>query len=197
MSTTTLPLFPLHCVLFPGGRLDLRLFEPRYLDMLSRCMREGSGFGVCLIKEGREAGAPALPYDVGTVVEISDWQAGEDGVLAITVLGHRRFRILSRQVERDRLLRAEVALLEETPAAPVPPPLLTALRDLWENAFPAGDTTDSDWPAHDATLLLARLADWTPLDAAQKQYLLQLNDPMVRLERLVGMWRARQDDGGV
>ena len=56
-----LPLFPLHTVLFPGGRLPLRIFEQRYMDMAKACLKDGSPFGVCLIREGEEVGAPAVP----------------------------------------------------------------------------------------------------------------------------------------
>ena len=61
MALIDIPLFPLSAVLFPGGLLNLRIFEQRYLDLVRDCSRNGSGFGVCLILEGREVGEPALP----------------------------------------------------------------------------------------------------------------------------------------
>src|SRR5262249_50490638 len=70
---TELPLFPLNTVLFPGGRLPLRIFEQRYMEMEKACLRERSPFGVCLIREGREVGAPAIPADVGTLARIGTW----------------------------------------------------------------------------------------------------------------------------
>ena len=60
-----LPLFPLNTVLFPGGRLPLKVFEQRYVEMTKRCVRDGSPFGVCMIREGKEVGNPALPADIG------------------------------------------------------------------------------------------------------------------------------------
>ena len=88
-----IPLFPLGTVLFPGGPLPLRIFEPRYLDMVSDCLRNDKAFGVCLIKDGREVGEPAQPFDVGTMAKIVDWDRTDDGLLAITALGTSRFRI--------------------------------------------------------------------------------------------------------
>ena len=74
-----IPLFPLSSVLFPGGRLHLRIFEPRYLDLVRECCRDGSPFGVCLILAGRESGEPAVPAAIGTLARISDFQRDEDG----------------------------------------------------------------------------------------------------------------------
>ena len=82
--TVDIPLFPLGTVLFPGGPLHLRIFEPRYLDMVSRCLREQSRFGVVAIKEGSEVGA-ATTFTVGTTGEIVDWRQEADGLLGITV----------------------------------------------------------------------------------------------------------------
>jgi 1-deoxy-D-xylulose 5-phosphate reductoisomerase len=76
-GTTEIPLFPLQAVLFPGGRLPLRIFEQRYMDMAKVCLREGSGFGVCLIREGGEVGAPAVPEDVGCLARIAAWDMGQ------------------------------------------------------------------------------------------------------------------------
>ena len=67
LPPSELPLFPLNTVLFPGSRLPLKVFEARYMDMVRNCMRESSAFGVCLIAEGNEVGAPAVPHDVGTL----------------------------------------------------------------------------------------------------------------------------------
>jgi Lon protease-like protein len=93
LATSELPLFPLSSVLFPGGTLGLRLFEPRYLDLVKRCGRSGEGFGICLILQGQEAGAPAIPAAVGTEAAIVDFAMTDDGLLGITVEGRRRFHV--------------------------------------------------------------------------------------------------------
>ncbi|HEX6690478.1 MAG TPA: LON peptidase substrate-binding domain-containing protein, partial [Burkholderiales bacterium] len=97
------PLFPLNTVLFPGGRLPLRIFEQRYMDMAKVCLKDGSPFGVCLIVEGREVGDPAVPAEVGTLARISHWDMPQLGVLEVVALGSQRFRIKSRRVEPSGL----------------------------------------------------------------------------------------------
>ncbi|MGD8571467.1 MAG: LON peptidase substrate-binding domain-containing protein, partial [Gammaproteobacteria bacterium] len=94
MTTLSIPLFPLHTVLFPKGTLPLRIFEPRYLDMVSTCMKVGQGFGICLIKEGSEVGKAAETYETGTLTEISYFNVDANGMLCITAQGTQRFHIL-------------------------------------------------------------------------------------------------------
>ncbi len=108
----TTPLFPLGTVLFPGGYLPIRLFETRYIDMVSRCMKQQSSFGVCLINEGQESGEAAIPYSVGTMANIIDWNAGHDGLLLITVLGSERFRVIENKVQPDNLVTAQIRFIE-------------------------------------------------------------------------------------
>ena len=103
-----LPLFPLNTVLFPGGLLPLKIFEPRYLDLVSDCMRNNTGFGICLISEGQEAGEPATVHEIGTMVNIVDWERRSDGLLGILVHGERRFRVKSTRTEKNGLLVADV-----------------------------------------------------------------------------------------
>ena len=81
------PLFPLNTVLFPGGPLPLRIFEARYVDMISHCLKENASFGVLLIREGQEAGTPASTFEVGTLARIVDWYQGSDGLLGVTAIG--------------------------------------------------------------------------------------------------------------
>lgn len=88
-AAASLPLFPLHGVLVPGAALDLRIFERRYLDMVGECGRNGSGFGVCLILEGNEAGAPATPVAFGTEAVIEDFGNTPEGLLSLRVRGRR------------------------------------------------------------------------------------------------------------
>ncbi|HEY7377666.1 MAG TPA: LON peptidase substrate-binding domain-containing protein, partial [Steroidobacteraceae bacterium] len=95
-------LFPLNTVLFPGGPLPLRIFEPRYIDMVRRCLREQRGFGVVLIRSGNEVG-PAEFESVGTLARIVDFHALSDGLLGLVNVGERRFRVISRRRQDDGL----------------------------------------------------------------------------------------------
>ena len=68
-----IPIFPLNTVLFPGGRLPLRIFEVRYVDMTKACIRDDAVFGVCQIRDGHETGTPAKPADIGCTARIVEW----------------------------------------------------------------------------------------------------------------------------
>jgi len=107
---TDFPLFPLGTVLFPGGRLPLRVFEQRYLEMAKSCLRDGASFGVCLIREGAEVGAPATPESVGCTARITQWDMQQLGVLQIVAQGEQRFRILERRLQDDGLARGSSRL---------------------------------------------------------------------------------------
>jgi len=188
MSNLTIPLFPLHAVLFPGGTLPLRIFEPRYLDMVSDCMKNGKGFGVCLIREGSETGKAADTYEIGTLSEISYFNKQPDGLLGITALGQQRFKIISQQVQANQLTTAEVILLENEPATPLPKQFIGAaniLRQLLEQlGYPF---IKMEQKYDDVSWVSSRLAELLPIRLEQKQYFLQLDDPLQRLERLAAL----------
>ena len=117
----TIPLFPLQSILFPGGRLILRIFEPRYLNMISDCMRDNKGFGVCAIRSGSETGDPANCFDVGTFARIVDFDKNADGMLTITIVGGKRFKIADTEILPDRLLLGRVSWLPDIPTVPLLP----------------------------------------------------------------------------
>ncbi|MDZ7747852.1 MAG: LON peptidase substrate-binding domain-containing protein [Halofilum sp. (in: g-proteobacteria)] len=119
-ETYRLPLFPLSSVVLPGGLFALRLFEARYLDLVSECLRNDSGFGICLVRQGGEAGEAALPYGTGTEVRIVDWDRQPDGLLGITVAGQHKIRVHDLDVEANQLVVAQVTALPPEPAEPVP-----------------------------------------------------------------------------
>lgn len=181
-----IPLFPLSSVLFPGGQLQLRIFEPRYLDLVRECTRYGIGFGVCLILEGQEAGAPALPAAIGTIARISDFHRGEDGLLGIVAEGGPRFRVARSRVRSDGLLRGEVDVWPVEPEQEVPVEfallqsilerLIETMAPHWRHA-PRSAYDDASW-------LGLRLAELLPLDAVEQQHMLELNDPLQRLAEL-------------
>lgn len=185
MERLRIPLFPLHTVLFPGGPLALRIFEARYLDMISRCMKDESGFGICLINEGDEVGEAAEPHTIGTLGRISYFNRRADGLLGITVQGEQRFRILTIEQQPDRLLVAEVELLPQVAAVPLPQhheSLAQLLASIIEQLdYPhrnmVGRYDDAEWVG-------ARLAELLPIPLEQKQLLLGLDDALDRLERI-------------
>lgn len=181
-----LPLFPLSGVLFPEAPLQLRIFESRYLDMLRECSRNGQGFGVCLILEGREVGEPAIPAAVGTLASISDFYTLPEGLLGITARGGDRFRVVSTRVRSNGLVRGDVVCWTPEPVMPVPPEfglLVTILQRLAEQMDESG--LDAD-PARfdDASWVGFRLAGLLPLDVSERQRLLELSDPLARLAEL-------------
>lgn len=119
-TQATLALFPLHTVLYPGGLLPLRIFEPRYVGLVRDCMRDGNGFGVTPIRLGGEAGAPAEPWPLGTCAEIVDFEQGRDGLLHILAKGVWRFRLHAHEVCRDGLLRGSIERIVDENAPPLP-----------------------------------------------------------------------------
>ncbi len=183
--TGEVPLFPLQTVLFPGGRLPLRLFEQRYLEMAKACLRDGSPFGVCLIREGGEVGEPALPEELGCTARIVEWDMPQLGLLQVVARGEQRFRIRSRRVQADGLARAEIELLPAEAEAP-----LDAQQDLCARvlrriveAAPAG-LVETPARYDSGTWVSARLAELLPLSGASKQRLLEMDDARDRLEIL-------------
>ena len=108
-----LPLFPLKTVLLPGNTLSLKIFEPRYTDMIANCMREETNFGVILIYKGEETQSNSEIHSVGTIARIYDWQDRNDGLLGITALGLHRFEIDNTHTQADGLTIATVDLLDE------------------------------------------------------------------------------------
>lgn len=177
-----IPLFPLNTVLFPGGPLPLRVFESRYLDMISRCMKQDSPFGVLLIREGQEAG-PATTHTVGTLATVTDWYQGSDGLLGITAIGTERFRLLDAKREHDGLNIGNVELLPAPPSLLLPdtylalPPILQSVMNdlgrLYENLDPRFD--DAAWVAH-------RFVEVLPIGLEQKQHWLESDDVLACLK---------------
>jgi hypothetical protein len=182
-----LPLFPLGTVLLPGGRVSLRIFEPRYLDLVKRCGRSGEGFGVCLILAGREVGDPATPAAHGTEAVIVDFSMTDDGLLGLTVEGRRRFHVERTRVRDDGLVLADVQWQEEPPPETLRDEhallsvLLARIMDkagLDHEGPGKGDLADAAWVGW-------RLAEWLPLEPAERLALLQIANPHERLQLLV------------
>ena len=192
MDPVDLPLFPLHSVLFPGGILRLRVFEPRYLDLVRRCTRESACFGVCLIIEGQEVATPALPAAWGTRARITDFFATDEGMLGIVATGEGRFRVLRTRVRDNGLIVGSVELHDEPPAEQLRPEhcLLATLLDRL-HAQVGGPHARADKACYDDARWVGwRLAELLPLAAGERQALLQEDDMHARLARIAA-WLPR------
>jgi uncharacterized protein len=169
-------------VLFPGGPLPLRLFEPRYIDMVSRCMKSETPFGVLLIKDGEEAGL-STTYEVGTLAKIVDFYQGSDGLLGVTALGGQRFRLISNERQHDGLNIGEVELLEVEANLPLPekfralPEMLSNVLDDLGRLY-----AEHDRRYDDAVWVTYRFLEILPIDLEQKQLSLESSDTVARLQ---------------
>lgn len=185
VETMDIPLFPLQTVLFPGSVLPLKIFEQRYLDMAAACMKENKPFGICLIASGEETGPAAEPHPVGTLAEIGDWEMEQLGILQITARGGRRFRILEKRLGAAQLQEARVEIIADNGPLAVPPErqrLLPLLRrvvgDLGPERMPEPHHfDDAEWVGY-------RITEILPVQNLAKQKLLELEDPLARLEIL-------------
>ena len=177
------PLFPLGTVLFPGGLLPLRIFEQRYLEMSKACLRDGTPFGVCLIREGSEVGAPATHEELGCLARITQWDMQQLGLLQLVAQGAERFRVRSTRIRPDGLILAEIDVLAEAADEPLPEKyracgqlLERIVAEHGERLFARPFRLDSSaWVA-------ARLAEVLPLPPASRQRLLELDGGLQRLE---------------
>lgn len=179
-----IPLFPLNTVLFPGGPLSLRIFEPRYVDMVGRCMREGQGFGVVLIREGGETGLAEF-HEMGTLARIVDFNRLPEGLLGLETIGHERFRVRTHRRESDGLNVGEVEWFDGEPSCALPDEyahlsqllegLLTELGEAYRHVERC--PMDAAWVGY-------RLAEILPLTAESRQFCLELERPLERLRLL-------------
>jgi Lon protease-like protein len=192
-----IPLFLLNTVLHPGGRLSLRVFETRYMDMVKACLRAGQPFGVCLLAAGDEVASPhagaAVPHAIGTLATIADWDMPQLGILNIVTHGGQRFRILDHHTLENQLVRAAVELLPDPSVKPIPGdyarlvPMLRALIEAMEDPPP---------PPHrfyDAAWVADRWAEILPLPMSGRQEILELDDGVARLDTI---YRFLEADSG-
>ena len=188
------PLFPLNTVLFPGGPLPLRIFETRYVDMVRRCMREGDPFGVVLIRTGGEVGAVAATAQIGTTARIVDFHSMPDGLLGITCVGERRFRILKRWQQDDGLNLADLEPLAHEAQRELPEEY-RHLGLLLRKVLPELGALYAALPTHfdDAAWVGHRLAEILPISLAEKQQCLELGDPLARLAQLNPLIRRNEE----
>ncbi|MFJ5299979.1 LON peptidase substrate-binding domain-containing protein [Pseudomonas sp. RC10] len=192
----SLPLFPLNAVLFPGCVLDLQIFEARYLDMISRCMKQGEGFGVVCITEGSEVGdVPEGFSQVGCEALVTDFQQQDNGLLGIRVVGGRRFRVVSAEAQRDNLLLADVEWLEEPQDKPLQEEdddLVALLAALAEHPMVAA--LNMGLTASGQQSLSNQLAYLLPFAEEDKIELLEIDDAEERLDAIQDLLDEMQGD---
>lgn len=194
-SVTTLPLFPLPAVLFPGGEISLRIFEPRYLDMIRDCARGDRGFGICLMLGSDDGRGPTSSAAIGTLARIVDFNVLEDGLLGILARGEARFRVRSTHVRSNGLLHADVDMLEPDPVLPVPPEfgLLATILSRYHERAGAAFAQHEQSRYDERAWVGFRLAEALPLAVSERQLLLQIADPLDRLSHLM-QWLPRFQD---
>lgn len=178
------PLFPLRTVLYPGGPLPLRIFEPRYIDMISTCMKTDSLFGVLLIRDGSETG-PATTHSVGTLARIVDWYQGSDGLLGITAIGEDRFQLLESERQASGLNLGEIELLSAEPVEELPDdykPLANILAGVLGDLGKLYQSLEKKYD--DAGWVAYRFAEILPISPEQKQSCLEIEDPLQRLRMM-------------
>ena len=175
-----LPLFPLSGVLFPFGRVPLKIFEPRYLDLVRDCMKTSSSFGVVWIRRGAEVAqrgraAPELG-DYGTCARIVDWDQLPNGLLGITIEGAQRFELMETHTRANGLVVGQVELQPAVTPTPLSADwlsLLDVLRSLESHPHVARMKLRVDY--NDAWQVGYTLAQLLPLDEALKYELLGLD----------------------
>lgn len=197
-DTRELPLFPLQSVLFPGGLLSLTVFEARYLDLVSDCLRTGQAFGVVCLRQGSEvqkAGAITRFETVGVSAELTEVDSDQPNVLRVKCVGRQRFRIGRSQQQADGLWNAEVSMLAEDPklapaeaTIPTVRALANAIATLKQQGaepfLPPYSFDDAGWVAN-------RWCELLPISLAAKQKLMELDQPQVRLQLVDEFLRSK------
>ena len=192
-----IPVFPLNTVLFPGGPLPLRIFETRYVDMIRQCLRGDRPFAVAALTEGSEVDSWSY-QEVATLAHVTDFETLPDGLLGIVAEGGRRVRLREPERQEDGLNVAVADMLPVEPATTVTEDdrdLVILLEDLLQQLpeYYAGREKHLD----DASWVGYRLAEILPFSLAQKQYFLEIEDPVRRLEiirPLIESMRAVAED---
>lgn len=207
MQDRETPLFPLRSVLFPGGHLLLRIFEPRYLDMVQRCHARGEPFGVVVLTSGDEVrrregeGFQAETFhDVGTLARIEHFEHGQAGLIQIRSRGAQRFRVLQRRRMSHGLWVGKLEPLPDDPAVPVPDDLHQAARQLqdllagWAARAAAEELpVQPPYQWEDAGWLANRWAELLPMPIGARQRLMAMDNPLLRLELVVDRLDALSD----
>lgn len=193
LTLQSLPLFPLDAVLFPGGLLSLRVFEVRYLDMIGKCRKAGAPFGVVSLTQGsevRQPGSQEAFSKVGTLATIADVETPRPGLMLVRAHGAQRFRITSSDQLKHGLWVADVERLASDMVVPVPDDLKGTsdalsrlIQSLQQRSADAGQMPlQEPWQLDDCGWVANRWCELLPLPVALKQRLMELDNPLVRLE---------------
>ena len=191
MATLTFPLFPLSTVLFPDGVLPLQIFEVRYLDMIGRCIADGTPFGVVLLTQGSEVRTPEVEerfLQSGTLASVQETAASAPGLLHVVCRGAARFKIVSSRRRSNGLWMAETELVEDDRMIPIPSELLGAADALDKVLASLHEVPEQRWPVlppfrlDDCGWVANRWCDLLPLPNHQKHSMLMLDNPVIRLE---------------
>ena len=187
------PIFPLRTMLFPDSRLPLRIFEPRYIDMVSKCMKDSLEFGVIL---SRESNDPKMfeTYNIGTMAKIIDWEQGNDGLLGITTIGTNKFKLLGMNKQEDGLNIGDVEIIErEGDFKPTEnfSNLVSLLKAILDdiNLY-----NDDEKKFESASWISFRFAEILPLKLEDKQKCLEIDDPIIRLNYLEPLIRMIREN---
>ncbi len=175
-------LFPLGTVLFPGGMLPLKIFEQRYLDMTKACIRDNAPFGVCLIREGREVGAAAVPEAVGCLATIEQWEMPNASMFHLLARGGQRFRILETHVADNGLLSGNVEMLPPPAASAPDAECVAVLKRVIEQV--GAENLPQPVRLDDAAWVAYRLVEMLPMPMADKQLLLECAHTDILSERI-------------
>jgi len=192
VKSLRVPIFPLNAVLFPGGLLPLRVFEARYMDMTRDCLKRDAPFGVCLIHEGTEVGAPAVPEGIGCLAKILECDMQQQGILNLKIRGSQRFRILERETGAQGLISADVELIPPDATVAVPEKFASCARLLEMVVVDQGKPIFAEPHAfNDAAWVGYRLTEILPVPLLAKQKLLELTDSVARLSILQRFLESR------
>ncbi len=175
-----LPLFPLATVLFPGGRMPLKIFEQRYLELAKACIKDDGTFGVCGIREGGEVGKPAIPYAVGTEARIAEWDMPQPGIFHVVVEGLQRYVARNWKAEPGGLLVAEVDTVSAEEPCGIPEELRLCAEVL-RHLLADHQIEPAQTHYADAVWVGYRLSELLPFKLKVKQDLLEMNDSLTRL----------------
>ncbi len=205
LTLSSLPLFPLGTVLFPGGVLPLRVFEVRYLDMIAKCHKAGAPFGVVSLTQGHEVRRPGVREafaSVGTLATIVELEAPAPGLMTIRCVGKQRFRITASDQLKHGLWVADVSRMNDDTAVaipddlkPVSQALANLIQSLQQRNPPQPLPLREPWQLDDCGWVANRWCELLPLPLELKQRLMELDNPLVRLE-LVGDVLARTGIAG-
>lgn len=195
-----LPLFPLNTVLFPDALLGLKIFETRYLDLVSECLRSGQPFGVICLRQGAEAGRGQTPVqleDVGVLAHIEEVDAEQPGILHLRCLGGQRFRLAGQATQRESgLWQAGVELIEPDPPR-LPGPAVQHTVEALAEAIRKLQSQDKvpfapPYRLDDAGWVANRWCELLPVSLAARQKLMALDDPVIRLSLVDGFLRDKK-----